>query len=210
MKIFPLTLGELDTNCFIIATEHNKAVVIDPAAEADKILAVLDENKLSAEWILLTHGHFDHTAAAFSLIEKTGAKLYIHKADEELLSDPVKSVANFIRNEAFHELKPDFYLEDGEEFDLDGVKFRIMHTPGHTRGSVMLFCGDIIFAGDTIFAGSVGRTDLYGGSYFDQRKSLDKIKEIGGNYQIFCGHGDVTTLLAEKNSNPYLRSGNFV
>ncbi len=204
MQIFPLTLGDLETNCYIIASDDGNAAVIDPAAECEAIMQVLEEENLYLTKILLTHGHFDHTGAVAELKEKTGAKVYLHEKDVCMVNDTIKNVAYL---DPYFEYKPyeaDVLLSGGDVIFLDELEFSVMHTPGHTAGSVMYFIDDCIFAGDTIFEGSAGRTDFYSGDINAQRKSLERIYALRENYMIYSGHGFDTTLENEKKYNPFL------
>ena len=153
LKIQSLQLGAYMTNCYIIhEAASNACCVIDPGAKADKVLALLQENGLSLEAILLTHGHFDHVGAVQDLAKQTGCRVY-------LCEDDLALPANFTAG-------PLFYTDDYQEGDvlnLAGLQITVLHTPGHTPGSVCLMVEDAIFAGDTLFAASCGRTDLPGG-----------------------------------------------
>lgn len=204
MKIEMLELGALGTDCYIVSSESKNAVVIDPADEADVILSSIRENGLNLKYILLTHGHFDHTGAVAELIKETGAKVYIHSSDECMLNDEIKNVSYLLPGYKYHSFVADVLVEDGDEIKMDEITFRVMHTPGHTAGSVMYIAEDCIFSGDTIFACGVGRTDFYSGDLKAQRKSLSAIAALDGEYRIFPGHGPDTTLAYEIEENPYL------
>lgn len=203
-EINKLILGKLYTNCYIIKTGENSAVVIDPAAEAERIIRYLEHNNLSVKKILLTHGHFDHIQAAPELRERYNAPIYIGKADAEMLEDCDKAAGNFLPQLKFVPFKADFFANEGDVIEQDGVTFSVMETPGHTAGSVCYFCEDCIFAGDTIFYRSAGRTDMYSGSAKAQAKSLGRLKMLEDDYEIYCGHGEETTLSFEKANNPFL------
>lgn len=199
-----LVLNPLGTNCYIVPTEKSNCVIIDPAGEYGNIIVTLEENGLNPTALLLTHGHFDHIAACHELIEKYKTPLYIHKSDEIMLTDSEKALAYFVPEMAYFPLKADFFVNDGDELDFDNLHFTVMHTPGHTKGSVCYFVDNMIFTGDTLFAGSVGRTDCYSGNPQKQKESLAKLKTIDGFYKIYPGHGQPTDLPYEKMSNPYL------
>ncbi len=207
-KIKTLTLSPLGTNCYLVKTGSDSGVVIDPADEAETILEEAEKLGMKIEKILLTHGHFDHTGAVNALKEKTGAKVYLHAADEILLKDYDKSLAYFCPNMPFEEKNADVLLSNGDEIEQDGVVFRVLHTPGHTAGSVCFLTEldgkKVMFAGDTIFKDSIGRSDGYSGDYIVQRQTLAKLREIPEDYVILSGHGDPTTLFTEKRYNPFL------
>jgi len=198
MKIIKLTLGAFETNTYIVADE-SEAVVIDPASNAGLIRNVLEEHRLELIGILLTHGHYDHTAAAADL----GAPISVHWKDEPMLYDPDKSFANLIR-EHYKPCEASRLLSDGDLIEFGETKLSVMHTPGHSGGSVMFIGVGVIFSGDTLFEGSVGRTDGWSGDFAEQKESLVKIKAMYGDYRVLPGHGEETTLSREKETNPFL------
>lgn len=207
--IFMLTLPPLGTNCYLVKTGEKSGVAIDPAADAERILKKAEENGFSIEKILLTHGHFDHTGAVNAIREKTGARVYLHAADEPLLKDPNKALAYFCPELPFEEKEADVLLSDGDAVEQDGAVFRVLHTPGHTAGSVCFLLDlpngeKVMFAGDTIFKDSIGRSDGYSGDYIVQRETLERIKALPDDYRILSGHGEETTLFTEKRYNPFL------
>ncbi len=198
MLVKCLIVGNLDTNCYIATNEDTlECVVIDPGDEVNTIMDYVESNKLTVKDIFLTHGHFDHTRAAYAVSAETGAPIWIHKAD--CVQDGKKDLYKFFPNENTK------YYDDGDVIESAGMKFRVMWTPGHSEGSVMLFCGDVIFSGDTIFKESVGRVDLPGGDADKMMKSLKKIGGITGDYEIYPGHMDATTMERERSFNQYLR-----
>lgn len=192
MKITSLTTGSIGTNCYIIYNERNQAVVVDPSDDAALAEARIAALGLEVRAILLTHGHFDHGGDAARIREKTGAKIWLHPADRALPSWLT------------HGLAADEELQDGDELDFDGLRFRVLHTPGHTPGSVCFLCGDALFAGDTLFADSCGRTDLPGGSWKAMAASLRRLADLEGDCTVLPGHGEVTTLAEERERNPYM------
>ena len=195
LKTYALALGAYQTNCYIIHDEASKTCcVIDPGYDADIILDKLDSLGLSPEAILLTHGHFDHVGAVKELAAETGCQVYIHAAD---LSMPPMMTAG-----------PLYYTKtyaEGTRLKLAGLDISVLHTPGHTPGSVCLLCGTSLFSGDTLFQGSCGRTDLPGGDWATILQSLKRLAAIEGNLWVFPGHGGSTTLRDEKRYNPYMR-----
>lgn len=209
IRIFTLTLPPLGTNCYLVQTGEKSGVVIDPASEAEEILAFSEKNGVSIEKILLTHGHFDHTGAVNQIKEKTGAAVYLHAADEILLKDANKALAYFCPELPFEEKQADVLLSDGDEIEQDGRVFRVLHTPGHTAGSVCFLLDNpngkkFMFAGDTIFKDSIGRSDGYSGDYIVQKETLARLKALPDDYVILSGHGEQTTLSDEKRYNPFL------
>ena len=193
MKLTSVSVGSIGTNCYILYKEDTKsAVVIDPSDDATLVEARIAAMELTVRAILLTHGHFDHGGDVKRLLKKRDVPVYCHPADRQL---PFWLT---------HKLRVSDPLEDGQLLDFDGIRLTVLHTPGHTPGSVCFLCGDRLFAGDTLFAGSCGRTDLPGGSWEDMAASLRRLAALEGDYEVFPGHGEPTTLAAERESNPYL------
>ena len=190
-----LALGAYQTNCYLVWEENSPTcVVIDPGYEPDTILD--EAKKLGKEItaVLLTHGHFDHVGGVRELAAETGCPVYLHEAE---LSMPPQMTAG-----------PLFYTNtygEGDFVEAAGLSFKVLHTPGHTPGSVCLLCENAMFSGDTLFWGSCGRTDLPGGSWVTIRKSLLRLAELSGDYDVYPGHGDATTLSFERKMNPYMR-----
>ena len=195
LSVHLLTLGAYQTNCYLFHDEDSvKCCVVDPGYDADFILKSLETLGLTLEAILLTHGHFDHVGAVRQLASDTGCDVYIHAADLDL---PVALTAG-----------PLYFTKtyaEGDTLRLAGLDITVLHTPGHTPGSVCLLCGDTLFAGDTLFCGSCGRTDLPGGDWATILSSLHRLKAIEADLWVLPGHGEATSLAQEKKYNPYLR-----
>ena len=201
MTVHTLPLGAYQTNTYIVANA-GRCVIIDPGYEADTILGFLAKNGLTADAILLTHGHFDHVGAVEKLVEKTNCKLWMSERDWSQKISPLTSYFYPIANCDFTEVQ---FCEDGEEISAAGLTFSVLETPGHTRGSVCYLCSDALFSGDTLFAGSCGRTDLPGGDWATIQQSLKRLAALEGSYTVYPGHGNSTTLASEKKYNPYMR-----
>ncbi len=194
MTITSLTGGSIGTNCYILYQEDSKAaVVIDPGDDAALVKVRIEALGLRVLAILLTHAHFDHGGDAKKLSAAVGAPIYAHPAERELPSWLT------------HGLNWDKDLADGETLDFEGIRLSVLHTPGHTPGGVCFLCGDALFAGDTLFAGSCGRTDLPCGSWAQMRDSLRRLAALPGDYQVFPGHMEATTLETERKSNQYMQ-----
>ena len=187
-----LPLGAYQTNCYILKND-GKALVIDPGYEPETILSHLRRENLTLEAILLTHGHFDHVGAVKKLAAQTQCKVYIHPAEDAM---PAMLTAG--------KLHYTHTYDEGDVLELAGLTIRVLHTPGHTPGSVCLLCQDVLFSGDTLFAGSCGRTDLPGGDWTTIQKSLKRLAGMEADFTVCPGHGEATTLSREKATNPYL------
>ncbi len=193
MNIKTLTLGLYQTNTYLL-WQDARCLVIDPGYEAETILDTISELGLTLEAILLTHGHFDHVGAVKDLAAETGCPVYLHPA--ELTLPPVITAGRLYCTHSYVE---------GDTFTLAGLPFTVWNTPGHTPGSVCLVFGKELFSGDTLFSGSCGRMDLPGGNGADMRRSLNRLAGLSGDYRVWPGHGESTTLDMEKRYNPYLR-----
>ena len=204
MNIIKLTLGELAANCYIVEAPEQTAVVIDPGAEAEVIMAELESRGLTLRKILLTHGHFDHTGAAAALKERYNAQVYISAVDEELLDDKVKSVAYVLPEVPFHPVEADVRIKEGDVISQGSMKISVIETPGHTAGSVCFVIEDCMFTGDTLFHRTVGRTDHYSGDTPTEIQSVKRIAALDKNYKLYCGHGADTDLDTERKVNPFI------
>lgn len=192
MQVFTLPLGAYQTNTYIVEND-GRCVVIDPGYEPETIYRFLESNGLTADAIFLTHGHFDHVGGVKALVEKLGCPVYIHEAE---LSMPEAMTAG-----------PLYYTHtygEGDRVEKASLSFRVLHTPGHTPGSVCLIAEDACFSGDTLFYGSCGRTDLPGGDWATIRRSLNRLAQLN-DLAVYPGHGASTTLSAEKRYNPYMQ-----
>lgn len=195
LNIETLPLGAYQTNCYIAwGDDSGECIVIDPGYESWHILAAAEKLGKSIAAILLTHGHFDHVGGVKDIAADTDCKVYIHEND---LSLPETFTAG-----------PLYYTNtygEGDVLTLAGLTLRVLHTPGHTPGSVCLAAENTLFSGDTLFQASIGRTDFPGGSFAQMQKSLQRLKEISENLRVLPGHGPETTLDEERKYNPYLQ-----
>lgn len=202
VKIIPV--GMLHTNCCLIIDEETKlCAIIDPGANSEKLMKIVGDLGLEVDSIFLTHGHFDHILAAPEIQRQSGAKLYIHADDEYMLEPEYACHAGYIREE-YAKPKITGYFTDGMKLKVGGLECTVLHTPGHSQGSCVILCGDTMFSGDTLFRQSCGRTDLGGGSQADMMASLARLAALDGNYKVYPGHMDATTLDEERASNPYM------
>ena len=195
LTIKTLPLGAYQTNCYLVWDENSPTcVVIDPGYEPDTVLLEAKRLGKTIEAILLTHGHFDHVGAVRNIAADTDCKVYLCEAD---LAMPTQLTAG-----------PLYYTDlygEGDVLKLAGLSIKVLHTPGHTPGSVCLKCEESIFSGDTLFWGSCGRTDLPGGSWTTIQKSLKRLAAVEGDCKVYPGHGDSTSLAFERKFNPYMQ-----
>ena len=220
-----LPVGMLQCNCSIVGDpETHEALVIDPGDEVERVLEVLERHNLKVRAIVSTHAHIDHVGGLAKLRRATGAPVILHPDDLELyLALPAQAQWLGIPPPEMTEI--DGFLRDGDELVWGGFQARVIHTPGHSRGSMSLYLPpDVpaagsgvpagaaprivtprLFAGDTLFAGSIGRTDLWGGSLDEIMRSIhQKLLVLPGETLVYPGHGPQTTIAAEKESNPFL------
>ncbi len=205
MKVENIVVGPLQVNCYIAYDEDSlEALVVDPGDEAEKIIRFIEARRLKVYNILCTHAHFDHIGAVSRLKDKTGAPVIIQKEDFEIYMRAGEQAVLWgfqIEQPA----EPDVYVVDGDEIVVGRSRFKVLHTPGHSLGGICLYGEGVIFTGDTIFAGSVGRTDFFGGSIAELKKSFSKIISLPPETRIFPGHGPVTTVKKERESNFFVQ-----
>ena len=204
MIIKAAAVGFLHTNCFIVGDEQTKTcAVIDPGARGEAIAQLAKELGLEVKMILLTHGHYDHVMGVSQLVRETGAPVYIHKKDQWLLS--CDDVLRYGKREEYTTPRVEAFLEDGMTLSLGSLSIKVLHTPGHTAGCCVFLCEDAMFSGDTLFQECCGRTDLETGSLEEILKSLKRLAQLEGNYRVFPGHEDFSSLDYERQYNPYIR-----
>lgn len=195
LKIITMPLGDYQTNCYIVAEKgSNQCIVIDPGYEPQTILSRLEKEQLELTAILLTHGHFDHVGGVRELAAETDCKVYL--CGEDLSMPPAFTAGPLYYTDLYGE---------GDRVTEAGLTFQVMHTPGHTPGSVCLICENGMFCGDTLFRGSCGRTDLPGGSWKAMQDSLRRLYTLDAELDVYPGHGPSSTLSHEKATNPYMK-----
>ena len=189
MRIENFYPGSWGSNCYLLSVGSHAAIV-DPSADATALVSVLRERGLMLDMILLTHGHFDHTVSVDALRDMTNAPLLIHEEDAEMLGDAHKNAFYALfRMERTHR-PADRLLQSGDVLTLGKETIRVLHTPGHSRGSVCYLCNDeFLITGDTLFDASYGRYDLYGGNLGELTASLASLRELPQNLRIYPGHG---------------------
>lgn len=203
MKVISEKFGSMDNNCSLIIDEKtNQSALVDCNDFSQKMIDMIGDTDL--KYILLTHGHFDHIIGVKSVKEKYGAQVVISKEDEPMLNSSKLSLAVFC-NAPQNNVDADIIVKDGDEITLGEIKIKVMATPGHTSGSVCYIAENCIFSGDTLFYCSCGRTDFPSGSPEQMMSSLQKLKALDGDYKVYTGHNNLTTLDFERKNNPYMK-----
>ena len=206
MMVGGVVVGLFQENCYIIGSRQTgEAICFDPGDEPDEIRALAREMRVKIVKIACSHAHLDHIMAVRALKEETGAPFLLHRDDVELArSMPASALAMLGRRE-LPAPEPDFFLTDGDDLEIPGISLRILHTPGHTQGSICLYGGGMLFSGDTLFQGSIGRTDLPGGSYPQILESIiTRLLELPDETIVRPGHMDQTTIGSERRHNPFI------
>ena len=205
MKLKILPIGNIGANCYVLTDEESgDTAVIDPGWLTEALKAAVDG--VTVRYILLTHGHFDHICGVYDLHAYTGAPVAIHEADADCLFDARRSLADQSEY-PFKPLHADILLHDGDVLQLGNKSIKVMHTPGHTQGGVCFICeaDRMIFSGDTLFRSTVGRTDFEGGSMSQIIESIERLRNLDGDYDVYPGHNRQTTLEHERTRNIYMR-----
>ena len=200
MKIIKVTPRGFGSNSYILAADGKTAVVIDPAEP--HIADVLSDNGLKCSCVLLTHGHFDHVGGC-GVLFKNGAHIYCNEREKELIFS--KEYLGLFGGVQVPDFKIARTFSDGEEFEECGIKFKFIATAGHTAGSSCIIAENALFTGDTLFFEAVGRCDLPTGSASDLQKSIRKLYALEGDYSVYAGHGEDTTLEYERSHNAFFK-----
>ncbi len=202
MMIEQLPVGPLLANCYLVADEASRrAIVVDPGDEGPRIAAMIERLRLAVDFIVLTHGHFDHLGAVGPIRAVTGAPVVVHEAEQETMRAPKL----FAGLEIEEPLVPDRLLKDGETLIVGAHRLTVVHTPGHSPGHITLVGEGLALVGDVIFAGSIGRTDLPGGDFVTLMNSITRhILTLPDETVLYPGHGPATTVGRERATNPFL------
>jgi glyoxylase-like metal-dependent hydrolase (beta-lactamase superfamily II) len=205
--IATLPVGMIQTNCYIVGCEETReGVIIDPGGHPERILAQVERYGLAIKVVLNTHAHFDHTDANGAIVQATGAPLALHPQDQSILK--ASGGAAMFGLQADPSPPPDLDLHDGDELEIGALRFRVLHTPGHTPGHVCFYEAeqDALFDGDVLFYRGIGRTDLPGGNWQQLMDSIQQVLfALPDQTVVYSGHGPATTIAEEKQSNPWLR-----
>lgn len=201
-----IVVGVFQENCWVIGNRRtSEAICIDPGDQAGDILHMAGEMGVTIKAIACSHAHVDHILGVRDVQRQTGAKFYMHTAEAPIAAVAASTALRFGQN-AEDPPAPDFQPEEGDEIEVEGVKLRVIHTPGHTPGSLSFYTEGMLFSGDTLFAGSIGRTDLPGGDYDQEMASIiDKLLLLPDDTIVLPGHMQETRIGAEKEMNPFVR-----
>ncbi|MTI70963.1 MAG: MBL fold metallo-hydrolase [Firmicutes bacterium] len=201
-----LPAGIYAANCYIIGCNETKnAMIIDPAGDEEKIINTIKDLDLKVEGIILTHAHGDHIGALKKLKSYFNVPIMLHENDKYLLEDSNKNLSKQMSMEDV-EITPDVLLKDKEKINIGKLKAEIIHTPGHTKGSISIKVDESVITGDTLFTGSIGRTDLLGGSFEEIIDSIkNKLMVLDDNIKVYPGHGPSSTIEKERKTNPFIK-----
>lgn len=206
MHVVNLFPGSYGSNCYLIE-DNGHALIVDPSASAAAILRRLREDGCTPDAIVLTHGHFDHIMSVDTLRDaEPSLPVYIHEADAPMLTDGEKNAFTLFFGQERAWRQADGLLTDGQTLTVGNATFSVVHTPGHSPGSICLLCAEegILLTGDTLFADNIGRCDLWGGSYATIRKSLQALRALEGGITIYPGHGDTNKLSRALDNTMYI------
>ncbi|NOY39412.1 MAG: MBL fold metallo-hydrolase [Nitrospirae bacterium] len=204
LEIKTIVVGQLEVNCYIVYDPENReAIVVDPGDEPDRILDSIAADKLKVKHIVCTHTHFDHVGAIPELKEKTSAQIVIHKEEAEIY-EAARDMAALWGYDVDPLPPPDIFISEGDEIRTGSLRFKVIHTPGHSPGGICLFGNGIVITGDTLFAGSVGRTDFPGGDMNLLKESFKRLMSLPEDTVVLPGHGPQSTIGREKRENFFI------
>ena len=201
-----IVVGVFAENCWIVGSKRSgEAIVIDPGDQPDEILALARDMGVTIKTIANSHAHIDHILGARGIKDATGCAFLLHQGDLELARNAGQHAAMMLGRAGETPPEPDAFLGEGDEVEVDGVKLKVIHTPGHTQGSVSFYTEGLLFSGDTLFRGSIGRTDLPGGNYGQEMASIiDILLALPDDTVVLPGHMDETRVGHERQTNPFV------
>lgn len=201
-----IVVGVFAENCWVIGNRRTgEAIAVDPGDQPEDILAMARDMGVKIKVIANSHAHVDHILGVRAVQAASGATFHMHESETPIAAQAAKTALMFTGREVDPPPQPDAYLSDGDEIDVDGVKLKVIHTPGHTPGSLSFYTEGMLFSGDTLFQGSIGRTDLPGGSYDQEMASiLDKLLALPDDTIVLPGHMRETRIGIEKQTNPFV------
>jgi len=201
-----MVVGLFAENCWIIGNRRSReAICIDPGDQPQDILALARDLGVQIKLIVNSHGHLDHILGVRAIKEATGARFLMHRGDLDIARSVGRSALRWLGRYIEPPPDPDAFIEEGDEVDVDGVKLKVIHTPGHTPGSCSFYTEGMLFSGDTLFRGSIGRTDLPGGDYEQEMRSIiDKLLVLPEDTVVLPGHMEETRIGIEKATNPFV------
>jgi glyoxylase-like metal-dependent hydrolase (beta-lactamase superfamily II) len=201
-----IVVGVFAENCWIVGSRRSgEAIAIDPGDQPDEILALARDMGVTIKTIANSHAHIDHILGARGIKEATGCSFLLHPGDAELARNAAQHATMMLGRPAEPPPEPDAFLAEGDVVEVDGVRLQVIHTPGHTQGSVSYYSEGLLFSGDTLFRGSIGRTDLPGGDYAQEMASiLDKLLVLPDDTVVLPGHMQETRIGHERQANPFV------
>ena len=201
-----IVVGVFAENCWVIGSRRTgEGIVIDPGDQPEDILALAKDMGVNVKVIANTHAHIDHILGVRGVQEKTDAKFLLHEQDLEIARGAARGAAQMLGKEVQPPPDPDAFLSDGDVVEVDGLKLQVIHTPGHTQGSIAFYTEGMVFSGDTLFRGSVGRTDLPGGNQQQEIASIvDKLLTLPDDTVVLPGHMEETRIEHERKTNPFV------
>ena len=205
MQIYPVKVGMMQCNCYLMLSEQKNAAVIDPGGQPDKLIEMAKELGATIRMVLITHAHFDHIGGMEALCRETGADLYMTHEEADIIDIRIVYEKRYLQKGVLDESLLTKELREGDVLTLDELTIEVIGCPGHSPMGAAYRVGDTLFTGDTLFAGTVGRTDLEGGDWDALMGSLRKLCDLPGDYRVLPGHSGETTLERERKYNPYVK-----